>query len=230
MSRRRVVITGLGIISPVGNTIAEAWVSILAGRSGIARISRFDASRLPCQIAGEVKDFNPEQWIEKRDIKKMDLFIQYAVASAVQAMKQSGLQINDDNADSVGVLVDDMIDTAGTVTEAAKVVVNAGAIEVIACATHAILSDPACERLNHCHVQELITTNTVPLRPKALAELRHLKVLSVAELIAEAGWSGSSTRDIAARAGGADHHGQHDRDDDGQNTTTQDSSSSVFPR
>ncbi len=78
-----------------------------------------------------------------------------------------------------------MIDTAGTVAAAAKVVVNAGATEVIACATHAVLSDPACERLNHCDVQELITTNTVPLRPKALAELRNVKVLSVAALIAE---------------------------------------------
>jgi len=87
---------------------------------------------------------------------------------------------------SVAMLIDDMIDTAGTVTEAAKVVSKAGAIEVIACATHPILSDPACERLNHSHIKELITTNTMPLRPKAQAELSNAKVLSVGSLIAEA--------------------------------------------
>ena len=103
-----------------------------------------------------------------------------------RASEVAEMQLVGDVSGATAILLDDMIDTAGTVTEAAKVVVNAGAVEVIACATHAILSDPACERLNHCHLQELITTNTVPLRPKALAELRNLKILSVAELIAEA--------------------------------------------
>jgi ribose-phosphate pyrophosphokinase len=84
------------------------------------------------------------------------------------------------------LLVDDMIDTGGTITEAAKVVMNAGATEVLACATHPILSDPACERLSKSCLKELITTNTIPLRAKAQAELGSLKVLSVASLIAEA--------------------------------------------
>ena len=84
------------------------------------------------------------------------------------------------------VIMDDMIDTAGTITEAARVVMNAGATEVLACATHPILSDPACERLNKSRLKELITTNTIPLRAKAQAELGSLKVLSVASLIAEA--------------------------------------------
>jgi ribose-phosphate pyrophosphokinase len=88
--------------------------------------------------------------------------------------------------DSIAVLVDDMIDTAGTITEAAKVVAAAGATEVIACATHPILSDPACERLNKSNISELITTNTIPLRAKAQAELNKLKVLSVGNLLAEA--------------------------------------------
>ena len=79
-----------------------------------------------------------------------------------------------------------MIDTAGTITEAAKVVLEAGACEVIACATHPILSDPACERLNRSSITELVTTNSIPLRPKAQAELSNIKVLSVAGLIAEA--------------------------------------------
>jgi len=88
--------------------------------------------------------------------------------------------------DAVAVLVDDMIDTAGTITEAAKTVTNAGAIEVFACATHPILSDPACDRLNHSAIRELITTNSIPLRAKAQAELANLKVISVGGLIAEA--------------------------------------------
>jgi len=88
--------------------------------------------------------------------------------------------------DSVALLIDDMIDTAGTITEAAKVIMAAGATEVIACATHPILSDPACERIGNSVIKELVTTNSIPLKAKAQAELSNLKVLSVAGLIAEA--------------------------------------------
>ncbi len=88
--------------------------------------------------------------------------------------------------DSVAVLVDDMIDTAGTITEAARVVLQAGATEAIACATHPILSDPACSRLSHSAISEVVTTNSIPLRAKAQAELPNLKVISVGGLIAEA--------------------------------------------
>jgi ribose-phosphate pyrophosphokinase len=88
--------------------------------------------------------------------------------------------------DACAIMVDDMIDTAGTITEAAKVVRAAGAAEVYACATHPILSDPACDRLNRSEIKELVTTNTIPLRAKAQAELPGLKVLSVGALIAEA--------------------------------------------
>ncbi len=88
--------------------------------------------------------------------------------------------------DSVALLVDDMIDTAGTITEAAKVILDAGAAEVIACATHPILSGPACERLNRSAIKELIATNSIPLSAKAQAELPNMKVLSVGSLIAEA--------------------------------------------
>ncbi len=87
---------------------------------------------------------------------------------------------------STAVLIDDMVDTAGTLTEAARVVAAAGAFEVLACATHPILSDPASERLSHSIIKELVTTNTIPLRAKAQAELSNLRVLSVAGLIAEA--------------------------------------------
>ena len=88
--------------------------------------------------------------------------------------------------DSIALLVDDMIDTAGTITEAAKVILDAGALEVLACATHPILSGPACDRLNRSSIKELIATNTIPLSAKAQAELPRIKVLSVGGLIAEA--------------------------------------------
>ncbi len=88
--------------------------------------------------------------------------------------------------DTVAILVDDMIDTAGTITEAARVVSDAGAREVLACATHPILSDPACDRLSKSVIKEIITTNTIPLKAKAQAELPNLKVISVGSLLAEA--------------------------------------------
>jgi ribose-phosphate pyrophosphokinase len=103
-----------------------------------------------------------------------------------RASEVAEMQLVGEVRDSSALLVDDMIDTAGTITEAAKVVMNAGANEVLACATHPILSDPACERLNKSCLEEVITTNSIPLRVKAQAELGSLKVLSVASLIAEA--------------------------------------------
>src|ERR1700737_423118 len=102
---RRVVVTGLGLVTPLGTGVEKNWEALMAGRSGVATVTSFDVSDFPVKIAGEVKDFNPEDWIDKRDVKKMDLFIQYAVASAEQAMRQSGFQITDENADNVGVLV-----------------------------------------------------------------------------------------------------------------------------
>jgi ribose-phosphate pyrophosphokinase len=103
-----------------------------------------------------------------------------------RASEVAEMQLVGEVRDSSALLVDDMIDTGGTITEAAKVVMKAGATEVLACATHPILSDPACERLNKSALTELITTNTIPLRAKAQAELGSLKVLSIASLIAEA--------------------------------------------
>lgn len=103
-----------------------------------------------------------------------------------RASEVAEMQLVGEVRDSIALLVDDMIDTAGTITEAARVVTEAGAIEVLACATHPILSDPACERLNISNLKEVITTNTIPLRAKAQAELPRLKVLSVGSLIAEA--------------------------------------------
>ena len=102
---RRVVVTGVGLVSPLGTGNRKNWEALVAGRSGVGRITRFDATDFPVQIAGEVKDFNPEAFIEKKEIKKMDLFIQYSLAAAQFAMEDSGLQITEANAERVGVLV-----------------------------------------------------------------------------------------------------------------------------
>lgn len=103
MSRRRVVVTGLGIISPVGNTVTEAWNNIIAGKSGIGRITRFDASNFAAQIAGEVKDFDVSQYISPKDARRMDTFIHYGLAAGVQAIKDSGIEVNEANAHRIGV-------------------------------------------------------------------------------------------------------------------------------
>ncbi|MEP7084507.1 MAG: beta-ketoacyl synthase N-terminal-like domain-containing protein, partial [Betaproteobacteria bacterium] len=109
MSHRRVVITGLGIISPVGNTVAEAWASILAGRSGIARITRFDASAFSTQIAGEVKNFDVAAYLSPKEARRMDTFIHYGLAAGIQAVRDAGIETamdaNPELADRVGVCI-----------------------------------------------------------------------------------------------------------------------------
>jgi 3-oxoacyl-[acyl-carrier-protein] synthase II len=100
---RRVVITGLGMICGVGNTSAEVWKSIVDGKSGVAKITRFDAADYACQIAAEVKNFDPLNFIEKKEVKKMGRFIHLAMAATDEAMKMSGLQVTPENATRVGV-------------------------------------------------------------------------------------------------------------------------------
>ncbi len=102
---RRVVVTGLGIVSPVGNTIAEAWDAIAHGRSGIAPVTSFDASTFATRIAGEVRNFDPTAFVSPKDAKKMDQFIHYGVAAASMALDDSGLLIDESNAERVGVIV-----------------------------------------------------------------------------------------------------------------------------
>ncbi len=102
---RRVVITGVGMVSPLGIGNRENWQALLEGRSGIGPITRFDASDYACRIAGEVKGFNPEDWVPKKDVKKMDLFIHYAMAAAEIAMRDAGFQVEASEADRVGVYI-----------------------------------------------------------------------------------------------------------------------------
>jgi 3-oxoacyl-[acyl-carrier-protein] synthase II len=103
LTKRRVVVTGLGIISPVGNTVADAWANLMAGHSGISRITRFDASAFASQIAGEVKGFDVAQYLSAKDARRMDTFIHYGIAAGTQALRDSGLEITDANRERVGV-------------------------------------------------------------------------------------------------------------------------------
>jgi 3-oxoacyl-[acyl-carrier-protein] synthase II len=102
---RRVVVTGLGCISPIGNSIAEAWESALAGKSGIADITRFDASPFSTRFAGEVKNFNVEDYLPGKEGRHMDTFIHFGMAAGIQALQDSGLEVTEQNADRIGVMV-----------------------------------------------------------------------------------------------------------------------------
>ncbi len=103
MTPRRVVVTGLGIISPIGNTVQEAWDNALAGKSGITRITRFDPSRLSSQIAGEVKGFDISQYISPKEARRMDTFIHYGMAAGLQAWRDAGIDVAPENAERLGI-------------------------------------------------------------------------------------------------------------------------------
>ena len=105
MSRRRVVITGLGLISPVGNTVAEAWPNLVAGKSGIATVTKFDHSALSVHFAGEVKGFNVEDYLPAKEARHMDTFIHYGIVAGMQALRDSGYEVTEENADRIGVMV-----------------------------------------------------------------------------------------------------------------------------
>lgn len=102
---RRVVITGLGCVSPVGNTVAEAWDAVVAGKSGIATITKFDATPFSTHFAGEVKNFDIEDYIPGKEARHMDTFIHYGMAAGIQAMQDSGLTVTENNAERIGVLI-----------------------------------------------------------------------------------------------------------------------------
>lgn len=105
MNRRRVVVTGVSMITPLGIGIEKSWQGLIEGKSGIKRITHFDASQFPTQIAGEVEGFNPEDYIETKEIKKMDRFIHFAIATARLALDDAGLKITESNAERIGVII-----------------------------------------------------------------------------------------------------------------------------
>lgn len=123
---RRVVVTGIGLICGVGNSTEEVWQNLLAGRSGICRITQFDASQFACQIAAEVKNFDPLQFIDKKEIKKMGRFIHLAIAAADEAVKTSGLQVTPENATRVGVHIGSGIGGFDVIEREHKNLLNGG--------------------------------------------------------------------------------------------------------
>ena len=114
---RRVVVTGLGMLSPLGNTPEDTWQGLLAGKSGIGMIEHFDTTNYPTKFAGLVKDFNVEEYMAKKDAKKMDLFIQYGIAAGIQALDDSGLTVDESNASRVGVAIGSGIGGLGLIEE-----------------------------------------------------------------------------------------------------------------
>jgi 3-oxoacyl-[acyl-carrier-protein] synthase II len=131
MSRRRVVITGLGLISPVGNSVAEGWANLVAGRSGIDTVTRFDASGLACRFAGEVKGFQVEDYIPAKEARHMDTFIHYGMAAAVQAVVDSGIPtgeaLSEQKAERIGCLVGSGIGGLPMIEETHQEYVDRGA-------------------------------------------------------------------------------------------------------
>ena len=105
MSKRRVIVTGLGMVSPLGNTVAESWAGALAGKSGIGPITRFDTTGFPCTIAGSVPDFDASKYMPAKEARRMDLFMQYGVAAGVQAIADSGIEITDANRARIGLVM-----------------------------------------------------------------------------------------------------------------------------
>ena len=105
MSKRRVVVTGMGMLTPVGNTVEAAWKALLAGQSGIVNIEHFDTTEFTTRFAGLVKDFNAEEYMSKKDARKMDLFIQYGVAAGIQALDDSGFKVTEENAHRIGAAI-----------------------------------------------------------------------------------------------------------------------------
>lgn len=125
-SGRRVVVTGLGVVCPVGIGVEESWANIVAGRSGIARVTRFDIDGYPSQIAGEVKDFHPEEFMSAKLVKRLDPFVRLAMAGARMAIEDAGLTIDSSNAERVGVITGVGLGGLGTIEEYRDILVKRG--------------------------------------------------------------------------------------------------------
>ncbi len=126
MGKRRVVITGMGIVSPIGLDLAENWQSILAGKSGIATITQFDATGYPSTIAGEVKGFDPIQYISEKEARRMDRFIHLGMAAGIQAVRDSGLEVTEANAERMGVHIGSGIGGLNTIENGTRTILEKG--------------------------------------------------------------------------------------------------------
>ncbi|WP_134700342.1 beta-ketoacyl-ACP synthase II [Ammoniphilus sp. YIM 78166] len=124
--KNRVVITGMGVISPIGKSVEEFWGNLLAGKSGVDHITSFDVSDYPTQIAAEVKDFNPEEFMEKKDVKRTDRFVQFAIAAGKLAMENAGINMDELNRDRVGVYIGSGIGGLGTFEDQHRTLMEKG--------------------------------------------------------------------------------------------------------
>jgi len=130
LSRRRVVITGLGIVSPVGNSVAEAWSNITAAKSGITRVSKFDPTPFASQIAGEVKGFDVGEYIPVKDARRMDTFIHFGMAAAIQAIRDAGIEATPENAERIGCVIGSGIGGLPLIEETDQALLSGGARKI----------------------------------------------------------------------------------------------------
>ncbi|MFL5732298.1 MAG: beta-ketoacyl-ACP synthase II [Chloroflexia bacterium] len=146
--KRRVVITGMGAVSPLGNDVASSWGAAVEGRSGIDLVTRFDTSQFESRIAGEVKGFNPEDYIPAKEIRRMDRFIHYAIAVCKQAAFQANMDINEENANDIGVLIGSGIGGIETLTESVLTIFQKGPNKVSPFTIPMILTDLAAGQVS----------------------------------------------------------------------------------
>lgn len=124
--KRRVVVTGLGALTPIGNDVSTFWNNLITGKSGVGYVTRFDATDYPTRIAAEVKDFDPLQYIDKKEVRRTDLFVQYAIAAAKMALEDAEIQINEENADRIGVYIGSGIGGLQTLEDQHSVLLEKG--------------------------------------------------------------------------------------------------------
>jgi len=150
-ANRRVVVTGLGIVSPVGLNVEESWQNILAGKSGIAPIVAFDASELAVRFAGEVKNFDPTILLPRKEVKKMDTFIHYALSAGTEALRDSGLEVTDDNAERIGVHIGSGMGGLPMIQEGIKNLITRGPRKITPFFVPATIANMASGNLSIMH-------------------------------------------------------------------------------
>ena len=130
MNKRRVVVTGLGLVTPVGIGVTESWKNIVAGVSGISNITKFDASNFPSNLAGEVKNFEPNNFLNPKDARRMDTFIQYGLTAGIEAIKDSGIEVNKGNSERIGVSIGSGIGGINLIEKTSDIFDNGGVRKV----------------------------------------------------------------------------------------------------
>ncbi len=193
-SQRRVVVTGLGVISPVGNTVESFWDALLNGKSGIDTITRFDASAMKTRIAGEVKDFQPETVIDPHEVRRLDLFSQFAICSAAQAFAQSGLVMDNEDPFRVGVIYGSGIGGINVLEEQVGVYLSKGPGRVSPFYIPGMISDIAAGHIAIMHGlrgPNYATTSACASGSHAIGSAYHEIILGNADVMVAGGSEGS---------------------------------------